>query len=215
MTDWFVRILTPIFGDWGYLLVFAGCFLENSVFLGLIVPGETILVLGGFFAATGTLQVFWVAGLALVGAFIGDSVGYWLGRSAGRSLLERYGHHLRITEERTRTVERYFEKHGGKTVLVGRFTMFLRAMAAFTAGMYRMSYMRFLLADTAGALAWVAAYSALGYFLGYNWEEVELVRNSADYIALGIIVIVVAVVIWKRRRLRRETSQGDSTERCD
>lgn len=200
-----IEFLKPVFGFWwSYLILFGGTFAENSVFLGLIMPGETLVALAGFYCVpgVGTLNIGLVLLLATAGAIAGDNAGYWLGRKGGRLLLDRYGRRLKLTEERVTAVEGYFQHHGGKTIVVARFTMFLRAFAAFTAGMHRMPYRRFVLSDAAGAALWATAYTLLGYFLGYNWESFTRLQDAADYIITSIVLAVALVLAlkWKHRR---------------
>ena len=203
-----IDFLKPVFGFWwSYLILFGGTFAENSVFLGLIMPGETLVAVAGFYCVpgVGNLNIGLVLLLATAGSIAGDSAGYWLGRKGGRLLLDRYGKRLKLTEERVAAVEGYFQHHGGKTILVARFTMFLRAFAAFTAGMHRMPYRRFVMSDAVGAALWAAGYTLLGYFLGYNWESFTRLQDAADYIITSI-VLTVALVLALRWRHRRRTA---------
>ena len=204
-----IEFLKPVFGFWwSYLVLFGGTFAENSVFLGLIMPGETLVALAGFYCVPGVgdLNVWLVLLVATASAVAGDNTGYWLGRKGGRPLLDRYGKRLKMTEERVAAVEGYFHHHGGKTVLVARFTMFLRAFAAFTAGMHRMPYRRFVLSDVVGAVLWAAAYTLLGYFLGYNWESLTRLQDGADYIITTIVLMVTLVLAIRWRHRRRAAS---------
>ncbi len=200
-----IEFLKPVFGFWwSYLIIFGGTFAENSVFLGLIMPGETLVALAGFYCVPGVgdLNIWLVLLLATAGAIAGDNAGYWLGRKGGRPLLDRYGKKLKLTEERVAGVENYFRRHGWETVLVARFTMFLRAFAAFTAGMHRMPYRSFVIADAVGAAVWATGYTLLGFFLGYNWETFTRLQDAADYIITSIVLLVALVLVlrWRRRR---------------
>ncbi len=211
LTGRVIELLKPVFGFWwSYLIIFGGTFAENSVFLGLIMPGETLVALAGFYCVTGVgnLNIWLVLLLATLGAIAGDNAGYWLGRKSGRPLLDRYGKRIKLTEERVAGVERYFRDHGGTTVIIARFTMFLRAFAAFTAGMHRMPYRRFFLADAVGAALWATAYTLLGYFLGYNWESFTRLQDAADYIITAIILAVALVFVLRWRHQRRTVDMG-------
>jgi undecaprenyl-diphosphatase len=129
--------IISILGHWGYLIIFIAAFLESSAFMGLLVPGESVVALSGFLASQGYLEIgdlLWVVSL---GAVLGDSVGYGLGKAIGRGYFERHKRLLFLKEKHLRRVDAYFQQHGGKIVFFGRFVGFLRAMAPFAAGMLR------------------------------------------------------------------------------
>jgi len=139
-----------VLGHWGYLLIFLFAFLESSAFMGLAVPGETVVVLAGFLSSQGYLELgdcLWVIAL---GAILGDSVGYSLGKLIGRGYIERHKRLLFLKLKHLQRVDGYFQRHGGKTIFFGRFIGFLRAMAPFAAGMSRMPYGRFVIYNVAG-----------------------------------------------------------------
>ena len=164
---------------YGYYLVFLGVALECSAMLGFIIPGETILLLAAFYAAHGELDLTSVILLAIFGAVVGDNIGYFFGRKGGRRFILAYGKYVFITRKRLRAVDRYFKEHGGKTILIARFTSFLRALAAFTAGSLKMPYRVFFWYDFIGAIAWSITISLLGYFLGGNWPLLKkIIRTS-------------------------------------
>jgi undecaprenyl-diphosphatase len=118
-------------GTWGYLVIFAAAVLEASAFLGLVVPGETIVIASGFLAWQGLFDVRDVIIVATIGAIIGDSIGYELGRHFGRPWLLSHGRYIGLTPRRVRRVDAFFERHGGKAVLLGRFVGIVRALAHF------------------------------------------------------------------------------------
>ena len=121
-------------GAWSYLLVGALAFFETAAFVGLIAPGEFTVILGGAVAGQGEASVWLMIAITWFAAFAGDSVSFYLGARLGRGFLIRHGPKFRITEERLTQVEDYFAKHGGKTILIGRFIGLIRALAPFIAG---------------------------------------------------------------------------------
>ena len=133
-------------GNWTYLLVGVLAFLETSAFVGLIAPGEVAVVFGGFVAGQGAINavVLWL--IVWFCAAAGDSTGYVLGRKLGRSWALRYGERVGVTAGRFDAVERFFLRHGGKTILIGRFIGFFRSLGPFVAGSARVPYGRFLAA---------------------------------------------------------------------
>ncbi len=205
-----VDVLAPFFASYGYLLLFLGVFLENSAGLGLIVPGETILILGSFFAARGSLNIVTVIVIAFVGAVLGDNLGYYIGRRGGRRLLLKYGKYVFVNRHRLAHVDRYFKKHGGKTIFIARFTSFLRALAAIVAGSAKMPYKQFFFYDITGALLWSIVISLLGYFLGGNWDLIDKIIKRMGYAAFALIIIViVAVYVFRWREGRKETGPNE------
>lgn len=201
MVERIVEFLMPYFSLYGYYLVFFGVMLENSALLGLVVPGETLLIIAAFYAAQNNLQIEYVIAVAFVGAVIGDNLGYWIGRRGGRAFLEKYGRWVFISERRIQAVQRYYQKHGGKTVLIARFTAFLRALAAITAGISHMEYRLFFLYDLAGAVVWAIGISLLGYFFGQNWRLLDTLINRIGWgIFILLVVIIVGAVVYRRRR---------------
>lgn len=218
--------VTPVFGDWGLLLIFLATFLETSAFLGLLVPGETIVILGGIlanptfrteFADAGdlTLTIQQVIIVAVIGVIAGDQTGYLIGRLGGRRIARRWKRLLR--PERLAAAEAYYRQHGGKTVFLGRFTPFLRSLGAMVAGMSRMSYVRFTLWDLAGALLWGFGIPLVGYFFGkYGTSSIKAIDKALRAPGLALLALVaIGVVIYIRRRKKsqREQSWDSSSER--
>src|ERR687893_1230864 len=150
-------------GPWTYALVAVLAFLETGAFVGLVAPGETVVIAGGVIAGQGEIQLFPLIGLVWTCAVLGDTTSFYIGRRLGRRFLERHGPRLKITEERLQQVESYFERHGGKTILIGRFIGLVRALAPFIAGSSGLAYRRFIPFSVIGTGLWAAAFSVLGY----------------------------------------------------
>ena len=150
-------------GPWTYVLVGVCAFLETGAFVGLVVPGETALLVGGVIAGQGRISILAVIAIAWAAAVAGDAASFFLGRRLGRQFLVRHGSKVKITEERLQQVEAFFDRHGGPTILIGRFVSIVRAIAPFIAGSSKMSYARFLPYDVIGAGLWATALLLLGY----------------------------------------------------
>lgn len=195
-----IELLKPYFEHFGYALVFLGVMLECSAMLGLIIPGESILLIAAFYCAHGNLNVWWVMGLAFLGAVIGDNIGYYLGAHGGRRFLLKYGKYFFVKRQRLRAVDKYFKEHGGKTIFIARFTSFLRALAAITAGSMKMPFKQFFAYDFAGAAIWSIVITGLGYFLGGNWPLLKKVLRDMGLVAFVLIVLIIVAVILLRRR---------------
>jgi undecaprenyl-diphosphatase len=189
-------------GPWTYLLVGALAFLETGAFIGLIAPGETAVIVGGLVAGQGRISLPLLIALVWTCAVAGDLLSYTIGRRLGREFLLRHGGRLQITDERLQTVERFFERRGGATILIGRFIGFVRALAPFVAGTARMPLRTFLPYDVLGAGAWAATFCVLGYVFWQSFHELT------TYVSRGLLafatVVAVAVGIWFLIQLRRD-----------
>src|ERR1700730_678195 len=156
--------LGHLIADYGYAAVGVVVGLES---MGIPLPGETMLVLGAIYAGTHSdLHIAGVIGAAALGAILGDNVGYWLGREFGYPLLLRYGRYVGLTETRIKLGQYLFLRHGGKGVFFGRFIAVLRVLAAFLAGVNRMEWKSFLIANAAGGVLWSLVYGVGAYLFG-------------------------------------------------
>ncbi len=210
MLDRIIEFLEPYLGvPWGYVIVGLATFLENSVGAGVIVPGETLVIVGGFYARIGELWLPGVAMVAVVGAVLGDNLGYWLGRRFGRGFFERHGRKLLVTPERLATAERYYAQHGGVTVFLGRFIPVVRSVGSIAAGISRMEWKRFFVYDLAGALIWGIGHSTLGYVLGASYQRWE--RYATPFGLALLVVLLFAVGASKFVAARRKV-KGDLEE---
>ena len=208
VVEWVIHFLDA----WGYYFVFLLTFLETSVFVGLLVPGEMTVVLAGFLAASGSVEiggevfeihlrlrtVMWCS---MLGALLGDTVGYLLGRFGIGQLAIRLGRFFFVRERELNKVREYINQHGGKTIFFGRFTSFLRAFAPFVAGMMKMPYRRFFIYDLLGAILWGAAFSLLGYIFQESWQQAE--RWVGRTILIAVVLAVTIVVIYRKRRNKK------------
>lgn len=188
--------LLDLFARYGYAVVFAGVFLENT---GLPVPGETALLAGAALAHFGTLSLMPVILTAIAGATLGDNLGFFIGRRGGRRLVERFGHHVGMTPERLAEFDRFFDRHGGRTVFVARFITGLRVVGAMLAGGSGMSWRTFLVYNASGAVVWCTAIGFAGYALGKSWATLERWVGRTSVAGL-VVVIIVAVWVLRRRK---------------
>ncbi|HWI23196.1 MAG TPA: bifunctional DedA family/phosphatase PAP2 family protein [Baekduia sp.] len=194
-------------GKWTYVVVAAAAFLETGAFVGLIAPGETFMVFGGVVAGQGRVDLITVIGIVWAAAVAGDTTSFYLGRRLGRAFLVKHGPKFQITEERLEMVESFFERHGGKTILIGRFVGLVRAIAPFLAGSSGMKFKRFIPYDVIGAGIWASAFVVLGYIF---WQSFSTIADYASKgaFALGsviaLIVAIVATVRWLKVPGNRE-----------
>jgi undecaprenyl-diphosphatase len=190
-----------------YLAVFGLPFLEASVFLGFVFPGETALVLGGVLASQGRLSVVVVIALAIVGAIAGDAVGYAVGRRFGPGLQSSRLGQI-VGESRWRASETFLRRRGGPAVFFGRFTALLRALVPSAAGMAKLPYRTFALWNALGGSVWAAAFVLAGYAAGESYKKVERYLGRGALALTALVVLGLVVVHFVRRR--RATASGAS-----
>jgi membrane-associated protein len=179
-------------------LVFLLPALEASVFVGVVLPGEVGVILGGVLANQHKLALVAVLIAAVAGAIIGDSVGYWVGKRYGESMLSKIPNRILKPDhvERAQETIRHF---GGRAVFFGRFTAALRALVPGMAGMSRVRYGRFLAWNAFGGALWASAFVVLGYLAGSQYRRIE---HYANYIGLALLVGIVAFLYLRHRRQR-------------
>jgi membrane-associated protein len=197
-----------IFSGWSaLLLVFALPALESSVFLGFVIPGETAVVAGGFLAYEHRVSFPGVLAAAILGAVVGDAIGFWVGRRWGDALLSRLPKRF-IKPEHVSQGKRMINRLGGRAVFAGRWVSVLRALVPGLCGTSGMRYATFLLWNALGGVTWAVAYSLLGYLAGSAWQRVEHYTSVASYVLLGLVVVVIAgVVLRSRSRQRKRDAQ--------
>ena len=189
--------------SWGYLTIFIPLMLETA---GIPLPGGTILLVAAAASSRGILNPFAVAAVASLAAIIGDNIGFCIGRYGGRRLVDRLSH---ITHVEAGIVwgERFFALHGGKAVVLARWTAGLRIFGAWIAGMSQMRWRTFLLWNTLGGITWACTLTAVGYALGESIERVEKVLGVGGAIVFAVIVVIAALIIlrWLHRRQKART----------
>ena len=195
MPEWIV----DLFARYGYTVVFAGVFLENT---GLPVPGETMLLAGAALAHQGRLSLTWVIVIAIVGATLGDNLGFFIGRHGGRRIAERHGWRVGLTADRLVAFDRFFQQHGPKTVFAARFITGLRVVGAVLAGSSGMSWPVFLFYNATGAIGWCTAVAFAGYSLAYSWDTLERWIGRTGLVALVLVLAVGIIGLVRARRNR-------------
>ena len=189
--------LGSLAGPAAYLVVAVLAALEASAFVGLFVPGELALLAGGYIAQQGDANLGLMMALATVGAIVGDSAGYEIGRRLGPGL-QRSRLGQKVGEDRWRRAEAYVETKGGRAILAGRFIGVLRALVPALAGATRMPYRRFLVWNVLGALVWAPGTVLIGYAAGSSYKRAGHYAGQAGLVLLGIAVAVAVVMISSR-----------------
>ena len=171
---------------------------------GIPVPGETVLILAAVYAGTGRLNIVLVGLLGFCGAVIGDNIGFAIGHFGGRPLIERYGRYIFLTPERIDKATGFFERHGGKIIIVARFIEGLRQANGIIAGISGIHWARFLVFNAIGAALWVAVWTSIGYFSG---SHINAIYNTASrysiYLAIASGLLILALIARHVIRARR------------
>ena len=182
---------------YGYWTVFGGIALEN---MGIPLPGETIVIVGGFLAGSGELNYWFVLGSAIAGAVLGDNFGYWVGRIGGWQLLVKVANIFRIQEQQLEQAKDRYSQNAARAVFWGRFVTILRIFAGPLAGITKMPYKQFLLCNFGGATVWSATIVSLAYFLGKIVTLEEIVGWITQFGILVLLVTIVGFVAWEYRQ---------------
>ena len=203
--DDYLLELTTTYGVWVYALLFLIVFAETGLVVTPFLPGDSLLFAAGALAAAGALDLRYVVVLLLVAAIAGDAVNYAIGRSAGHRIM-----HLARTDERwgrwvnptyLARAHDFFERHGGKAIVMGRFAPIVRTFVPFVAGAAEMSYRVFAMYNVVGAVAWVGICCGAGYLFG----NVPIVKENFSVVALAIVFVSLLPMVFEYLKYRRET----------
>ena len=186
-------------GAWTYLLVGVFAFAETGAFVGLVVPGETVMLLGGAVAGQGAIDIYLLIAIAWFSAWAGDTTSFFLGRRLGREFVMRNGPRVGIGHERFEKVEDYFSRHGGKTIFIGRFISLVRAFAPFIAGSSGMRYRAFVPYSILGTGLWASAHILVGYFFSRSIDTAAKYAGRGAFLLATLIVVVAGSVLLVRR----------------
>ncbi len=185
-------------GAWTYLLVGVFAFAETGAFVGLVVPGETVMLLGGAVAGQGAIDIYLLIAIAWFSAWAGDTTSFFIGRRLGREFVLEHGPRFGIGHERFEKVEDYFSRHGGKTIFIGRFISLVRAFAPFIAGSSGMRYRAFVPYSILGTGLWASAHILVGYFFSRSIESAAKYAGTGAFVLATTIVVIVTVVTLVR-----------------
>ena len=182
--DSHLQWLVTNYGVWVYLILFGIIFCETGLVVTPFLPGDSLLFVAGAVAATGAMDVHVLFAILVLASFSGDNTNYWIGRFAGPRLFSRTGSRLLNPAHLART-QHFYEKHGGKTIVIARFVPIVRTFAPFVAGMGRMAYPRFLPYSLAGGVFWIGSLT----YAGYHFGNLPLVRQNLSIVIIGIVVL--------------------------
>jgi membrane protein DedA with SNARE-associated domain/membrane-associated phospholipid phosphatase len=201
-----LKDVSDTLGAWTYLLVGFFAFAETGAFIGLVVPGETTMLIGGAVAGQGAVDLYLLMAIAWFAAWLGDTTSFFLGRRLGREFVLKYGAKVGISNERFEKVEAYFDRHGGKTIFIGRWISLVRALAPFIAGSSGMQYRAFVPYSVLGTGLWATLHILVGYFFSRSIETAGHYAARGAF-ALAVLIALVFGTVYLVRWLKVEENR--------
>jgi len=188
------------YGTWTYLILFLIIFCETGLVVTPILPGDSLLFAAGAFAAIGALEVMWLFILLSIAAIAGDTVNYGIGSFMGPKVFHKENVRFLNREYLDRT-HQFYERHGGKTIIIARFMPIIRTFAPFVAGLGKMTYVRFISYNVVGGIVWIAAFIFGGYYFG----NIPMVKRNFTLVILAIILLSIlpGIIEFVRHRFRK------------
>lgn len=216
LIDWMLNLLGP----WVYGGLFLIVFAETGLAIGFFLPGDSLLVVCGLFAAAGKLNVWLMWILLFIAAVVGDAVGYYSGRKVGPAIFSRPKSRF-FNPKHLQKAHTFYEKHGGKTIILARFVPIVRTFAPIVAGAADMSYRQFAIYNVVGGFAWVTSMLFAGYFLGGVVEsavrnifgvEGFLLEDHIDKVVIVVVILSILPIIFEYIKARRESKKAAAIE---
>ncbi len=194
------------FGAWTYVILFAIIFAETGLVVTPFLPGDSLLFVAGTLAGAGHMNIWLLYSILLVAAIAGDTVNYWIGHFIGPKVFENKNSKIFKKEYLEKTRE-FYEKHGGKTIILARFFPIIRTFAPFVAGVGKMHYETFLMYNVIGGFVWVTLFTFAGYFFG----GLEFIQHNFHYAVVGIIFVSLIPMVYEFMNYRKgpEVSKAD------
>jgi len=200
--DEHLKVIIQNYGAWTYALLFIIIFCETGLVVTPFLPGDSLLFAAGTFAALGSLDPIWLVGLLIIAAIVGDTVNYWLGHYVGARAFE--GHIPFVKKEYLLRTQDFYERYGGKTIILARFVPIIRTFAPFVAGIGTMVYRRFILYNIVGGAVWVTLFTLSGFFFG----NLTFVQENFSIVVLVIIFISILPMIFEFVKHRLAVSRS-------
>lgn len=192
------------YGLWTYLILFLIIFCETGLVVTPILPGDSLLFAAGAFAATGALDVRWLFILLSIAGVLGDTVNFWVGKYLGDTIEQK--RNLRfINREYLDKTHSFYEKHGGKTIIIARFMPIIRTFAPFVAGVGKMNYFRFISYNITGGILWIALFVFGGYYFG----NIPMVKRNFTLVIFVIIFISILPGVFEYLRIRQTKKRAE------
>jgi len=179
-----LNLIIQNYGIWTYLILFLIIFCETGLVVAPFFPGDSLIFVAGAFAGSGSLKIEWLIALFSLAAIIGDTVNYWIGNFVGPKVFHKKDARF-FKKEYLDEANKFYEKHGGKTIILARFIPIIRTFAPFVAGIGKMSYRRFIIYNILGGVAWVSIFSLGGYYFG----SLPIIKENLSLVIFAIIIL--------------------------
>lgn len=198
--DRYLSVMIGQFGTWTYLVLFAIIFMETGFVVTPFLPGDSLLFAAGAFAALGVLDPVLLLVVLSIAAVLGDTANYWIGHYIGPRVFREEGRSRLFKKEHLDKTHVFYERHGGKTIIIARFIPIIRTFAPFVAGVGKMSYWKFISFNVIGGIGWVMMFVLGGYFFG----NISFVKKNFSVVVIAIVLISLlpAFFEWARQRRR-------------
>jgi membrane-associated protein len=197
--------LISAYGTLTYFILFAIIFAETGLVITPFLPGDSLLFAAGTFAALGSIDVYILFVLLCIAAIVGDTVNYWVGHYIGPRVFKE--NRRFIKKEYLERTHAFYEKHGGKTIIIARFIPIIRTFAPFVAGVGAMTYSKFILYNVSGGILWIGSFLFLGYFFG----NIPFVRSNFSLVILAIIILSVLPGVFEYFRHKKSNKKIKSS----
>jgi membrane-associated protein len=197
-----LSLIISQYGLWTYGILFLIIFMETGFVVTPFLPGDSLLFAAGSFAALGVLSPWVLIGLLCIAAILGDTINYWIGNYIGERAFS--GNIRWLKQEYLERTHRFYEKHGGKTIILARFVPIIRTFAPFVAGVGSMTYGRFVTYNIVGGIVWVTIFTLLGYYFG----NLPLVKANFELVIFAIIFISFIPPFYEFFKARAETKKA-------
>jgi membrane-associated protein len=201
--DQALNMIVRDYGSWTYLILFLIIFCETGLVVTPFLPGDSLLFIVGSLCGAGYLDPLLTAGLLMSAAIMGDSTNYWIGRYAGPAVFHREDSKL-LNKKHLEKTHAFYEKHGGKTVVIARFMPIVRTFAPFVAGIGRMAYPKFLSFSVGGTILWIGGFIGLGYMIG----NMPWVKKYFSVVIYAIILLSITPGVIEFIRAKRATARA-------
>ena len=198
--DVYLSSIIQQYGLWVYLLLFVIIFLETGLVVTPFLPGDSLLFVAGALVAAGLLNFAWLFAIFALAAILGDTMNYWIGHHFNRKVLQKEKIRF-VKKEYINKANSFYERHGGKTIIIARFLPFIRTFAPFVAGVAKMKYKRFISYNVIGGIVWVAAFLTAGYYFG----NIPIVKENLGLVVVGIVIVTVlaGLIGFLRHKVRK------------